>query len=80
MKPMEKYKKILAIIVGTVCLVLALFLPAKHVLGLTDKADVWSNVNWIFLCLAILFLWGRIIVFVKAIQALIIKIISKKIS
>tara|TARA_Y100000385_G_scaffold243373_1_gene260835 strand:- start:3481 stop:3738 length:258 start_codon:yes stop_codon:yes gene_type:complete len=79
-KSPEKYKKILAVVVGVICLILALFLPAKYVLGITDKTDVWSNINWIFLCLAILFLWGRIIVLAKAIQALITKIISKKIS
>jgi len=80
MKKTEKYKKILAIIVGAVCLVLALFLPAKHVLGLTEKTDVWSNVNWIFLSLSILFLWGRIVVLTRVVQSLIIKVISKKIS
>ncbi len=73
----ENYKKGLAVIAGTMCLFIALFLPAKYALGLTERQEVWSNINWIFLTLSIIFLWGEIRSIAKSIQAGLTKKISK---
>lgn len=69
----ENYKKGLAVIAGTLCLVVALFLPAKAALGLTDSMEVWTSLNWIFLGLAIIFLWGSIMSLAKSVQSFVSK-------
>ncbi len=74
----EKYKKGLAIIAGTICLVVALWLPAKFALGMTEKQDVWTNINWIFLGLSVIFLWGEIAALARTAQEGIKRIVDSK--
>lgn len=74
----ENYKKGLAIVAGTLCMFIALFLPAKYALGMDIRCvgdDVWTSINWIFLCLSIVFLWGEIVSLARSIQ----RGVSKKI-
>lgn len=78
MSYIEEYKRGLALLLGTLCLIIALFLPAKFALGLTDKTDVWTNLNWIFLALGIIFMWAEIAVIAKAVQNGASNFISKK--
>ena len=72
----ENYKKGLAVFAGTICLIVALFLPAKAALGMTDNMEVWTSLNWIFLGLSIIFLWGEIVTLAKSVQGFV----SKKVS
>ena len=56
----EKYKSGLALFLGTVCLVIALYAPGRSALMLTDEQIPWHTSNWIFLGLGVVFLWGEI--------------------
>lgn len=79
MSYIEKYKKGLAVFVGTICLFIALFLPAKYAMGMEVRClgeEVWTSINWIFLALAIVFLWGEIVSLAKSVQGAL----SKKIN
>ena len=66
MSYIEKYKNILAIVVSTICLFIALFLPARYALSAEMHKefesiwDVWTGINWIFLSLSVIFGWGEI--------------------
>lgn len=74
MSYIEKYKKGLALLVGTLCLFISLFLPAKYALGFDIRCtddDVWTSINWIFLALSIIFLWGEIIHLAKTMQTVL---------
>lgn len=64
----EKYKSILAIILGTICLAIALYAPAKSALLLTEADIPWKTSNWIFLGLGLIFLWGEIVTLAKTFQ------------
>ncbi|MBU2923067.1 hypothetical protein KO504_17085 [Winogradskyella psychrotolerans] len=69
----EKYKRGLAIIAGTLFLFIALYLPARYALGLTEREDVWTSINWIFLGLALIFLWGEVAKLAQMVQNFIKK-------
>ena len=64
----DKYKNTLALIAGTICLVIACYAPAKSALLLTSDDIPWKTSNYIFLVLGIIFLWGQIVSFAKSIQ------------
>ena len=69
----EKYKSGLALILGTACLIIALYAPAQSALLLTDDDISWKTSNWIFLALGIIFLWGEIVTLAKTFQNVIRK-------
>ena len=76
----EDYKKYLAVIIGTLAFIIALFLPAKFALGFDIRCqdtDVWTSINWIFLSVGIILLWGSIKAFAKSIQSSISSRLSK---
>ena len=76
MSLVEKYKKGLALLVGTLCLFIALYLPAKYAMGMEIRclgSQVWTNINWIFLSLSIIFLWGEIVSLAKSVQGALSK-------
>lgn len=76
----EKYRKVLALIAGTVCLVIACYAPAKSALLLTSEDIPWKTSNYVFLVLSIIFLWGQIVSFAKAIQETASNVIKRKTS
>lgn len=69
----DKYKSALALVLGTLCLIIALYAPAKSALLLTDKELDWKASNWIFLGLGIIFLWGEIVTLARTFQDLMRK-------
>jgi len=68
MSYVEKYKKGLAIVLGTICLFVALYAPGRSALMLTEEEIPWHLSNWIFLGLGIVFLWGEIVSLAKTFQ------------
>jgi hypothetical protein len=64
---LEKYKKVLAIVLGHVCLLIGLYAPALSALLIFDDFH-WGLNNTVFTGLGIIFLWGEIIAFAKIIQ------------
>ena len=74
----DKYKNTLALIAGTVCLVIACYAPAKSALLLTPDDIPWKTSNYIFLILGIIFLWGQIVSFAKSVQDGASNLLKKK--
>jgi len=64
----QKYKNTLAIILGTLCLIVGLYAPAKSSLLLTEGEHTWKTSNFIFIGLGIIFLWGEIVTLAKTFQ------------
>jgi len=82
----EKYKSGLALFIGTICLFVALFLPGRYALSaemhkeFDSVWDVWTSINWIFLVLGIIFLWGEIVKVAKSVGDGVGNVIDKKTS
>lgn len=74
----EKYKRGLALFLGTVCLAIAMYAPAKSALLLTADEYEWKTSNWIFLGLGLVFMWGEIKTFAKTVQDSARAILKKK--
>ena len=60
-----KYKVLLSVLAGTFFLVAANYAPALSLFLLTDKEVEYNTINWIFLFLGVIFLWGRIVLLAK---------------
>lgn len=69
----RKYKVGLSIILGTACLFIGLYSPALSLLLLTDKTIELTIMNYFFVALGIVFLWGKIVAVAKAINNIIAK-------
>ena len=67
----EKYKVGLSVILGTACLLIGLYAPALSLLLLTEEKIELSLLNYFFVGLGIVFLWGRIVSVAKAINTVI---------
>ena len=72
------YKKVLAVTVGTLCLFIALYAPAMSLLILTEKEIEWGIMNWIFLVIGMIFLWGSIVTLARSIGLGVGNLINKK--
>ena len=73
-----KYKVLLSVIAGTFFLVAANYAPALSLFLLTDKEVEYKTINWIFLLLGIIFLWGRIVILAKILTNAIGDKLNKK--
>lgn len=62
------YKIWLSVIIGSLCLVGALYAPLMSKFLLTEQVVEWDQINWILLATGIIFLWGRIVAVSRALS------------
>jgi hypothetical protein len=64
----EKYKIALSVIAGTLFLAAGTYAPLMSSLLLTEKQHEFTTANYVLIGLGIIFLWGRIVAFARAVQ------------
>ena len=73
----NKYKIGLSVFLGTIFIVIGSYAPTLSLLLLTEKEINMGTMNWAFIGLGIVFLWGRIVNIAKTLTSIIVKKVEK---
>lgn len=66
----NKYKKTLSIVTGTVCLIAGIYAPLLSSFLLSEKNYEFTVTNLWFIALSIIFLWGQIVLIAKTLTTI----------
>ena len=73
----NKYKNYLLQILGTICLIAGLYAPLLSSFLLSKETHDFTNTNFVFIGLGIVFLWGTIVNVAKSLTNMISNKIKK---
>ena len=66
----NKYKKTLSVVAGTVCLIAGIYAPLLSSFLLSEKNYEFTVTNLWFIALSIIFLWGQIVSIAKTLTTI----------